>query len=370
MNTGLVMKLMSEEKPADRTDEEHQAKIEEAVAEANRERIEMLAYKLLIRIEPAVTGVDKERVKQMVEDDVAQRVEAPGGGAILCAVGYAYQSEGSKKLKSFLGLGGFAASVREKGHKLSQGWKLAKSLVALNSAAQKLEEPKENESEDDVQRRADLEEKAMRHGVAVLWKLGLFEIEEVTRAACQKILQDYSKGVTHELRQQRASALTKLGGWYQKMAKQHSKDSGDVLADLSNSLDSNASKTSSSSDRSSPTPSSSTASSSTPTSSAAGAVVKISPSVQTSTAPAPTPSETSSKTESTPISLGDTSTPASEEPKTTPIILGAPEEPKTTPIILGDAPAPSPIILGDAPAPASTESKPIILGDAPAHAEN
>lgn len=349
---GLVMKLLSQEKPEGRTDEEQQKIIEAAIEEANKERLDMLAHKLLIRIEPLIHGVE---MKEAVEADLAQRLEAPGGGAILTTIGYAYQNEGNKKLKSFLGLGGFAASIREKGHKVSQTWKLAKSLVALNSAANKLETDEEaakrearaqsgqTETEAEVARRAELEDQMLRQGISVIWKLGLIEIEDITRQACQKILHDRSHDVNHELRQKRASALQKLGGWYQKMSKKYVKDAAGVLADLG-AMDPADLSRSSSSDASSGADASSSSSSALvrtsppPTAAAAGKaptppphapVADDAPALPPRTnaaqeAPTLPPRSNADAERELPTADSSRSAPAKEEAEHKPIILGAP----------------------------------------------
>lgn len=346
MSTGLVLKLLAQEKPAGRTDEEQQQIIEAAIAEATKQRVDMLAHKLLIRIEPLVNGVD---IKEHIHADLVQRLEAPGAGAILVTIGYAYQSEANKKLKSFLGLGGFAASIREKGHKVSQTWKLAKSLVALNSAANKLESDEQaaarearaqsgqGETEEEVIRRAQLEEQMLQQGISVLWKLGLIEIEDITRQACHKILHDHAHDVTHDLRQKRASALLKLGGWYQKLAKKYVKDAAGVLADLG-AMDPNDLTRSSSSDTSSGAEASSSSSSAltrtSPPPAAAAAGKAPTPPPRADEAPAVPPRTNTAgdapavpprpDERELPTADASRSAPAAEEPEHKPIILGAP----------------------------------------------
>lgn len=325
--TGLMMAYRPEE---GQSEAEQQAALEVMMEQATKTRVDYLAHKLLIRIEPMVNGVD---MKEQIRQDLAQRLEAPGGGAILVTIGYAYQSEANKKLKTFLGLGGFAASVREKGHKVSQTWKLAKSYVALNSVATKLEsdekkriEAGQTETEEEVARRAELEDHALQQGLAFLWKIGLFEIEDVTRKACYKILHDYAPDVTHDLRQKRAHALQKIGGWYQKWAKKYVKDAAGVLAELGAMDPSNLARSSESDT------SSGEASSSSP-----GAVVRA----DSAPTPPPRPHETAAQTQPSPRGPAEKApTPpprpaeTTAQPKAT-----AKEEAEPTPIILGAPPA-------------------------------
>lgn len=347
MSMGLVMKLAAQEKPADRTDEQQQAFIEAEVAEATKKRVDELAHKLLIRIEPIIHGVD---IQEVVKEDVAKRLEAPGGGAILVTVGYAYQSESSKKLKSFLGLGGLAARIRENGHKVSQTYKLAKSLVALNSAASKLETDEEiaareariaaghHETEEEVARRAELEDRMARHGISVIWKLGLIEVEDITRQACHKILNDYSHDVSHDLRQKRASAIGKLGALYQKLAKKYVKDAAGVLADLGvlnpDLSQSGSSDTSSSSGATSPHRT--TSPGPTPASSTAGPLSPRATSHGAYTAP-----PASDASAAPPLPPRDAQAPPQVPPRTAPAdsTIGADADKPSEPIVLGPPPA-------------------------------
>lgn len=245
MSMGLILSLSMVEKPEGRTDEEHQQVIEAAVEEATKERVNTLAHKLLIRIEPLVNGVEMD---EAIREDVASKLDAPGGGALLSHIGYVYQSEANKKLKSFLGLGSVAASIREKAHKFGQIWKLAKSAVQMGSANSQLEKMEGDETK--AEERAVLEEKLKKHGMSTLWKVGLLEIENITRQVCGVIL--YDQTVSSEMRQQRASAILKLGTMYQKLSKHHVKNSTAIFSDLENSLTDPQNTSSSSSPNHSP----------------------------------------------------------------------------------------------------------------------
>lgn len=307
MSMGLILSLSMVEKPEGRTDEEHQQVIEAAVEEATKERVNALAHKLLIRIEPLVNGVV---IDDAIRDDVAAKLEAPGGGALLSHIGYVYQSEANKKLKSFLGLGSVAANIREKAHKVGQIWKLAKSAVQMGSANSQLEKMEGDETK--AEERAVLEEKLKRHGMSTLWKVGLLEIENITRQVCGIIL--YDQTVTSEMRQQRASAILKIGTMYQKLSKHHVKNSTAIFSDLENSL----------------TDPQSTSSSSSP-----------SPAPVDSATPSPTPAPPTSTTAAGPTP----STQSTDHPKLNVKALPAPEAPElppkpaqTEPIILGAPP--------------------------------
>ena len=265
MSMGLMMSLSMVDKPEGRSDEDHQIIMEKAVEEATKERVDTLVHKLLIRIEPLVQG---ENIDEMLREDVALKLDAPGGGALLSHIGYVYQSEANKKLKSFLGLGSVAANIREKAHKFGQFWKLAKAAVQLDSTNSQLEAMQGDETR--AEERAALEEKLKRHGMSAMWKMGLLEIESITRQVCQRILHDGT--VTSDLRQSRAAAISKLGTLYQKLSKRHVKNSAAILADLETSLsDPHASASSSptatvnSKTDTSPTPNAPTAASAAPT---------------------------------------------------------------------------------------------------------
>lgn len=144
MSMGLLMTLSAEAATGGRTEEEQQQFIAAQMEEAMTNRIQTLAHKLLIRIEPVIQDVPGWHA--VFKADVDQKLEGPGGASLLYAIGYIYISEANKKLKSFLGLGNFAASLREKGHKVGQLWRVVRSAVSASSTASKLEQIGEDET--------------------------------------------------------------------------------------------------------------------------------------------------------------------------------------------------------------------------------
>jgi hypothetical protein len=232
MSMGVLMTLTSDPKPQGMSDDEHMKMIENAIEEATKERINYLTHKLLIRIEPLVQGED---ISDAIRDDVLVKLEAPGGGTLLDIIGYIYQSEAKKKLKSFLGLGKLAASLREKGHNISQTWKMAKAAVSVSATSSRLEDLQGVEGPEAEAERAALEEKLTQVGMSAMWRLGEIEIENITRQVCSAVL--YDSNVTSETRQKRASAIEKIGHIYKKLAKKFVKSGSAVMAEFAAALD-------------------------------------------------------------------------------------------------------------------------------------
>jgi hypothetical protein len=55
-----------------------------------------------------------------IVEGLQDKIDAPGGPALLDCVGYVYVSEAKKSMGRFLGVEGFVAGMEEKGHNVKQ----------------------------------------------------------------------------------------------------------------------------------------------------------------------------------------------------------------------------------------------------------
>jgi len=144
--------------------------------------------------------------------DINDKLEAPGGIAILNTIGYVFMSEGKKNLGRFLGFEGFMAGVQETSHDIS-------TTVSLISSAVKLQQAHERSERYGVTNEHD-EAALMTHGLDTIWKMGKQEIEKNVRSACKLVLREKST------KKKRAQALLDLGTLYKKEATRAKKEKG------------------------------------------------------------------------------------------------------------------------------------------------
>jgi len=90
---------------------------------------------------------------------------------------------------------------------LKQGFSLISSLIKLQAAHSRYEEAAEQSEE--------LAKEVMNHGISMIWKMGLMEIESTVRDVCQMVLDVPDKNT----KKARAEALEKLGMVYKHEVK-------------------------------------------------------------------------------------------------------------------------------------------------------
>jgi len=152
---------------------------------AHLARKDKLVQDLLQKLEPYITG--KDRAFDSQKADILEKLEAPGGPALLYHVSYIYIQEAKKNLGRFLGVEGFIAGIEETGHGFKQSFSLISSVVKLQVAQEKLEQQGDQDEA--------LTNEIMGHGLSTIWKLGLMEIEKMVRDVCQTILKIHDKKI-------------------------------------------------------------------------------------------------------------------------------------------------------------------------------
>jgi len=184
------------------TEEELRIKVDKA----NQERKEKLVIELLKKLAPYIAGKDKGFESQ--KEDIQEKLEAPGGPALLLHVSYIYIQEAKKSLGRFLGVEGWIAGIEETGHAFKQSFSLISSVVKLQVAQDKLEQHGQQDEE--------LENEIMSHGLSTIWKLGQMEIEKMVRDVCQTLMKE---APDKKSKKKRASALKELGEVYRREVK-------------------------------------------------------------------------------------------------------------------------------------------------------
>ena len=79
-----------------------------------------LVEKLLKKIEVYVSDSDSKhkKFKELIEQDIEDKLQVPGGATLLFTVGYVYRQEAMKFSGGFLGIGGMIAGAQEVGFPL------------------------------------------------------------------------------------------------------------------------------------------------------------------------------------------------------------------------------------------------------------
>eukprot|EP01126_Amoeba_proteus_P053998 TRINITY_DN6610_c0_g1_i1.p1 TRINITY_DN6610_c0_g1~~TRINITY_DN6610_c0_g1_i1.p1 ORF type:complete len:697 (+),score=206.58 TRINITY_DN6610_c0_g1_i1:219-2309(+) len=197
----VTMMTMDPEQQKDKTEEDIVAEINKKMEDQRAALEDALCKKLDTRMEGDQT-------------DLTEKLEAPGGPALLDAVGYVYISEAKKSMGRFLGMGSLIAGIEERRHNIKQTFSIVSSMVKLQQAQREME--KRGETLDD-QTASDV----MTHGLDTMWKLGKMEIEKTCRSVCQAVLAKDKK-----LRKRRCLALKELGEIYKGMGKRVMKETG------------------------------------------------------------------------------------------------------------------------------------------------
>jgi len=187
--------------PENLSDEE----IMKLLEKKNKERKEKLIEALLNRLHTFIDDNDKDYKSQ--EADISEKLESPGGPALLSSIGYIYIQEAKKNLGRYLGIQSWFAGIEEKGHEIKQSFSLISSIVKLQVAHERFEQAGAQDEQ--------LVNDIMSQGLSTIWKIGLLEIESTVREVSQSVLSIPDK----VLRRKRAEALEELGKIYKRESK-------------------------------------------------------------------------------------------------------------------------------------------------------
>jgi hypothetical protein len=202
----IEMMSMSEEDMAGKTEEE----ISMLMQIKELEKITKIEANILKKIEAYLAGKDKGFASQQA--DMIEKLEAPGGIAIMAAIGWVFCSVAKQNMGRFLGLEGKIAGVQATSHEIG-------ATVSLLNSAVKLQQAHERSEKGGVMTEQD-EAAIMGHGLETMWKMGKYEIETTIRKSCKMLLKDKSS------KKKRAQALYDLGQLYKKESARVKKEKG------------------------------------------------------------------------------------------------------------------------------------------------
>lgn len=144
--------------------------------------------------------------KARVTEDVAEKLQAPGGASLLHAIGYVYKQEakqfGSSKAKAAL------ASTSAFFHNVKVAAKTVSAVAQLEAANQRAEK----EALRTGQTSADTMATMMTSGMKTVFRMGLLEVEMTCRQVCAALMAEMAK----EERVEAAAALEEVGAIFRK----------------------------------------------------------------------------------------------------------------------------------------------------------
>jgi hypothetical protein len=162
-----------------------------------------------------VTKAFKEKTKLEIENLKMESF----GLEIMHAIGQTYLSKASsflKSHKSFLGIGGFWARVKDKGALAKETWGTISTAIDAQMTMEEMAKAEERGGEDWTdEKRAEYEKRVTGKILAAAWRGSKYEIQGVLRDVCDRILND--KSVKVEKRIERAQALVIVGELFGKV---------------------------------------------------------------------------------------------------------------------------------------------------------
>jgi curved DNA-binding protein CbpA len=179
--------------------------IREQKDKENIKRKEKLLEQLIERLKKRISGEEKNFNYLLA--DTKEKIESVGGPALLSHISYIYIQEAQKNLDRYLGIQSWFAEIEEKGHSFKQGASLIGEVIRVTAAHSRFEQAGDQNEE--------VFKEMMNHGLSMLWKLGLLEIENTVREVCKLFLVVPDK----ELKKKRAEALEALGLFYKQEVK-------------------------------------------------------------------------------------------------------------------------------------------------------
>lgn len=164
---------------------------------------------------PDVTIAFREKTKLEIENLKMESF----GLEIMHAIGQTYHSKATsflKSHKSFLGIGGFWARVKDKGALAKETWGTISTAIDAQMTMEEMAKAEEKGGEEWTdEKRAEYEKRVTGKILAAAWRGSKYEIQGVLRDVCNKLLED--KSVKVEKRIERAQALIIVGELFGKV---------------------------------------------------------------------------------------------------------------------------------------------------------
>lgn len=183
--------------------------------EAQKERVEILAKKLIERISIWTESDKSEEMTEKFQEKI--RLEAEElkmesfGLQLLNSIGSTYILKATTVLKSqkLLGVGGFLHKFKERGAVVKDSWRAISAALDAQATVEDMAKAEESGKEFTDEQRALLERKVMGKVLAAAWGGSRFEIQATLREVCDVVLRD--KTISSKKRVDRAQALVMIG---------------------------------------------------------------------------------------------------------------------------------------------------------------
>lgn len=216
--TDLKKKGKEDKKKAGLTKEQREklAAYERERAEKRKQRVDMLAQKLLDRVSvwtetdkgADVTTAFREKTRLEVED---LKMESFGLD-ILHAIGHTYITKATTLIRSqkFFGVGGFFSRVKDKGALVKDTWNTISSAIDAQATMEEMARLEQAGGDEwTEEKRVEYERRVTGKILTAAWRGSKFEIQSVLRDVCDAVLND--KKVPLQKRLERAEALLIIG---------------------------------------------------------------------------------------------------------------------------------------------------------------
>eukprot|EP00005_Dracoamoeba_jomungandri_P014256 CAMPEP_0174264620 /NCGR_PEP_ID=MMETSP0439-20130205/23145_1 /TAXON_ID=0 /ORGANISM="Stereomyxa ramosa, Strain Chinc5" /LENGTH=476 /DNA_ID=CAMNT_0015350593 /DNA_START=105 /DNA_END=1535 /DNA_ORIENTATION=+ len=143
--------------------------------------IETLVTSLTIKLEPCIRG-EVEGFNAIIDEEIKEKLDAPGGAALLTHIGCVYIQEAKHNSGRFFGLESWVTGWQKRAGLVSETFGLFKEMSNMYSIQKELE--KEG-AEAQV-----TEQKAMDSGLRLMWKLGKFAVTRIIRQVCAELFKN------------------------------------------------------------------------------------------------------------------------------------------------------------------------------------
>ncbi|KAG9036356.1 hypothetical protein FRB95_009278 [Tulasnella sp. JGI-2019a] len=212
---------------------EQRKKIEELEIKRKKdmqERVDMLSKKLIDRIRPFVdaknpgvatdpeTVAYTEKIKQEADDLKLESF----GVELLHTIGNIYMMKATSALKSrkLLGIPGFFARLKEKGAMVKDAWSVLSVAVGVQSIMEDMARRQEKGEEIPEEELRVMEEDLTGKILLASWRGTRFEVSQVLREVCDKVLRDPE--ATEDILIKRAKAIMLTGALYKAVVADES----------------------------------------------------------------------------------------------------------------------------------------------------
>eukprot|EP00026_Physarum_polycephalum_P004694 Phypoly_transcript_04717.p1 GENE.Phypoly_transcript_04717~~Phypoly_transcript_04717.p1 ORF type:complete len:478 (+),score=111.06 Phypoly_transcript_04717:75-1508(+) len=182
-----------------------------------QERKDRLAHRLLIKLEPYMSG--DANYPKVIETEARELGEVPGGAELLVLIGFVYLQEAKQHMDTFLGIPAFFSNVAEKGHMIKEQLATVAHVAKMQAAQSRIEKMGDANPHKEEDMKILMEE-----GLKTIWRLGKLEINATVRAVCEQVLE--APGLNKKEKKARAKALRAIGEIFSKVGKQMEKANG------------------------------------------------------------------------------------------------------------------------------------------------